>query len=164
MDSFKLDDAVHLQPVVAGAITDTRPGDDGMTDTVVIVKADKACKQVLLNEFADSRLPVVTLDQGGIGVAGMAFAINSKGLMVSVKFDKYYRITRVIKLSFKDCCGGVFLNTQFYSSYLHGLNYKPFNSGGLSQVKARLPQVFMASEGIHSEIWLKYCDRIAADL
>ena len=49
MDSFKLDDAVHLQPVVAGEIGVTRPRDDGMTDTVVIAKADKTCGQVLPN-------------------------------------------------------------------------------------------------------------------
>ena len=106
------------------------------------------------NDFTDSQLLVVILDQGSIGVVGMAFTVNSKGAQwFSVKFDKYHRIIKDIKLSLKYCCGGVFLNTQLFSSYLYGLNYKPFYNGGFSQVGARLLQMCMASEDIYSEIW-----------
>jgi hypothetical protein len=165
IDSFKLDSAVHLQPVAPGEVRVVKPGEEGMTtDTAVIVTADQTCEQVLPNDFANSLLLVVSLDQGSIGAAGMSFAIHQQALMVVARFDKFHRIIRDIKLSLKHCCGGVFLKTQLFSSYLYGLNYKPFNSGGFSQVKARLLQVFLATEDVKSDIWLKYCDKIASDL
>ena len=164
IDSFKLDDSVHLQPVAPGEIRVVRCGGEGMTDIAVIIKADQTFVQVLPDGFADSLLLLVNLDQGSIGAAGMAFGIHHKELMAVVRFDKFHRIIRDVKLSLKHCCGGVFLKTQLFSSYVYGLNYKPFNSGGFSQVKARLLQVFLATEDIRSDIWLKYCDRIALDL
>ena len=165
IDSFKLDGVgVHLQPVAPGEVRVVRPGDEGMTtDAAVIVKAGQTFEQVLPNDFTNSLLLVVNLDQGSIGEAGMAFAIHHKALMVWARFDKFHRIIRDVKLSLKHCCGGVFLKTQLFTSYLYGLNYKPFSSGGFSQVKARLLQVFLATEDIKSAIWLKYCDRIASD-
>ena len=70
---------MQLQPVVAGEIRVAKPGDDGMTDTVVIAKAAQTCEQLLPHDFADSRLLVVTLDQGSIGVDGTVATANSKG-------------------------------------------------------------------------------------
>ena len=163
LDSFKLDSAVHLQEVQPGEVRIVRPGADGMTDVAVIVGADKSFRQVLPDAVVDSLLLVVSLDQGSIGAAGMAFAINKLQLMLSTKFDKFHRIIRDIKLSIKHCSGGVFLKTQLFSAYLFGLNYKPFGAGGFSQLKNRLLVVFLATEDVTSEIWLKYCHRIADD-
>ena len=140
-----------------------RPGDAG-TDTAVIVGADGTSQQVLPDDFQDADLLVVCLDQGSIGAAGMAFAINQLGLTMSCRFDKFHRIIRDIKLSLKHCCDGIFCKAQLYSAYLYGLNYKPFGKGGFAEVKNRLLVVFLATENVHSEIWLKYCHRIASDL
>lgn len=128
LESFKLDSAVHLQPVAAGEIRVVRPGDAG-TDTAVIVGADGTSQQVLPDDFQDADLLVVCLDQGSIGAAGMAFAINQLGLTMSCRFDKFHRIIRDIKLSLKHCCDGIFCKAQLYSAYLYGLNYKPFGKG-----------------------------------
>lgn len=163
LDSFKLDSAVYLDEVQPGEVRIVRRGEDGMTDTALIVKADKSVQRVLPDTVVSSMLLVVGLDQGSIGAAGMAFAINKLKLMLLAKFDKFHRVIRDIKLSLKHCCSGVFLKTQLFSSYIYGLNYKPFGAGGFSQLKNRLLVVFLATEDVHSDIWLKYCHKIASD-
>ena len=82
LDSFKLDSAVHLQPVAAGDVRIVKPGGEGMTDTAVVVIANQSCQQVLSDNFEDASLLVVCLDQGSIGAAGMAFAIRKLCLML----------------------------------------------------------------------------------
>jgi hypothetical protein len=85
LDSFKLDDTVHLQEVQPGEVRIVRPAADGMTDVAVIVGADKSFRQVLPAALVDSKLLVVGLDQGSIGAAGMAFGINKLKLMLEKK-------------------------------------------------------------------------------
>lgn len=93
----------------------------------------------------------------------MAFAINDNDSMMHVKFDKFHRIIRDLKLSYVHCCNGCFQKAQLYSSYLWSLNYKPFGSGGCSSLKNRLLTTFLATESEESEIFLKYAERIAQD-
>ncbi|CAE8673040.1 unnamed protein product, partial [Polarella glacialis] len=161
IDHFVWPDNVHLQPVAPHEVRFVRDGD---VQDVACVQGDEALKQVLPDDFVDVSLLVSFLDQGNIGAAGMAFAINELGMMMSCRFDKFHRLVRDMKLSLSHCCEGVFLKTQFFSSYIYGLNYKPFGTGGFSSLKQRLMQVFLATEDIHSEIWRKYSDRIGLDL
>ena len=72
---------IHLKPVEAGDIRVARPGDEGMTDTTGIVKADRTLLQGLPDDFADADLLAVQLDQSNIGADGMAFTIFLLALM-----------------------------------------------------------------------------------
>ena len=56
------------------------------------------------------------------------------------------------------------MKTQLFSAFIYGLNYRPFGTGGFSQVKRRMANVFMATESSDSTIFMKYCERIALDL
>ena len=60
-----------------------------MTDIAIVGRADQTFQQVLPDDFEDAALLVVCLDQGSIGAAGMAFAINQLGLMLSWWFGKF---------------------------------------------------------------------------
>ena len=53
---------------------------------------------------------VACLDQGAIGNAGMAFAIQNH--MIDVKFEKTHRSIRDYKLATGQCYRSVFLRTQ----------------------------------------------------
>ena len=71
-------------------------------------------------------LLVLGLDQGSVGSAGAAF-LDHIGAMVHTKWDKFHRCIRDIKLGMS--YDNVFLKTQLYTSYLWGINYKPFGTG-----------------------------------
>ena len=107
IDSFKLDESVHLDEVQPGEVRIVRPGNAGMTDVAMVVRSDRSTQQVLPKGFEESLLLVVALDQGAIGVAGMAYGINKMKLMLAVKFDKLHRAIRDVKLSLKHCCSGI---------------------------------------------------------
>ena len=107
LDSFKLDCAVRLQPVAAGEVRIVQTGPDEVTSVAAIVSPNQPLQRVLPEDFQDSALLVVGLDQGSIGAAGMAFAINKLGLSLSCRFDKFHRIVRDIKLALKHACNGV---------------------------------------------------------
>ena len=100
-------------------------------------------------------LLVLSLDQGPIGTAGMAFALQ--GHRIHVKFDKIHRCIRDYKLALGRAMGGVFLKTQLHSSYIFGLNYKPFNTGLFHEQKRRCLKhfsnltIFQAIYGKNSE-------------
>jgi hypothetical protein len=162
IDHFALPDNVHLQPVAPHEVRFVREGD---FQSFACIQGDGgAVRQVLPDDLLDVPLLVTSLDQGSIGAAGMAYAINELGMMMSCRFDKIHRLVRDMKLSLSHCCGGVFLKTQLFSSYLYGVNYKPFGTGGFSALKQRLLQVFLATQDIYSDIWCKYKDRIGLDL
>ena len=121
IDSFKLDESVHLDEVQPGEVRIVRPGNAGMTDVAMVVRSDRSTQQVLPKGFEESLLLVVALDQGAIGVAGIAYGINKMKLMLAVKFDKFHRAIRDVKLSLKHCCSGIFLKTQLYRRMCTGL-------------------------------------------
>lgn len=165
LDSFQLgnDVLVKVVPQDGSSVRIARKGDVGGTDTALIVR-DGVAVNVLPEGLNDVPLLVVGLDQGSIGAAGMAFAINVNDSMMHVKFDKFHRIIRDLKLSYLHCCKSCFQKAQLYSSYLWSLNYKPFGSGGFLTLKNRLLTTFLAVESEQSEIFLKYVERIATDL
>ena len=59
-------------------------------------------------------LLVLSLDQGPVGTAGMAFALQ--GHRIHVRFDKIHRCIRDYKLAIGRAMGGIFLKTQLHSS------------------------------------------------
>ncbi len=89
----------------------------------------------------------------------MAFAINDLGLTMSCRFDKFHRMIRDIKLSLKHCCDGIFCKAQLCRALHIFMASKPFGKGGFAEVKDRLLVVFLATENVDSDIWLKYCHR-----
>ena len=106
-------------------------------------------------------LLVLSLDQGPIGTAGMAFALQ--GHRIHVRFDKIHRCIRDYKLALGRAMGGVFLKTQLHSSYIFGLNYKPFNSGLFHEQKKTMLESFLESNNISSDLWQEFRERIAFD-
>ena len=86
---------------------------------------------------------VLGLDQGSIGLAGMAFAMRDN--MVHVKCDKIHRAIRDFKNSMSRCLKGLFLKAQLHSSYIFALNYKPFGSGGFFSQKREMLEKFIST-------------------
>ena len=106
-------------------------------------------------------LLVLSLDQGPVGTAGMAFALQ--GHRIHVRFDKIHRCIRDYKLAIGRAMGGIFLKTQLHSSYIFGLNYKPFGSGLYSSQKQTMMASFCESQTILSDLWQEFRERIAFD-
>ena len=133
--------------------------------------------EVVLNEMTNVSLPilpqqkfwwrfvpllVLSWDQGPIGTAGMAFALQ--GHRIHVKFDKIHRCIRDYKLALGRAMGGIFLKTQLHSSYIFGLNYKPFGTSLHFNQKRTMLELFLESQTISSPLWLEFRERIAFDL
>ena len=64
--------------------------------------------------------------------------------LVWTNYDKFHRLVRDMKLSFKYAAKGLFLKTQLFTSFIWSLNYKPFNSGAFFTKKQRLLDVFLS--------------------
>ena len=106
---------------------------------------------------------VLGLDQGSIGLAGMAYAMCDN--MVHVKCDKIHRAIRDFKNSMSRCLKGLFLSAQLHSSYIFALNYKPFGSGGFHQQKKDMMEKFVSTTSpANSSLWDAFREKIALDL
>ena len=106
---------------------------------------------------------VLGIDQGSIGLAGMAYAMREN--MVHVKCDKIHRAIRDFKNCLSRCLKGLFLKAQLHSSYIFALNYKPFGSGGFHQHKVDVMEKFVSSTSpANSSLWDAYREKIAFDL
>ena len=163
LDDFQLPPDVFVQAVASPAVRVVRRGPPGGTDEALILGSNGLARRVLPAGLETVPLLVTGLDQGSIGSAGMAYAINELQCCTHAKFDKFHRIIRDIKLSISHCCSGVFQKAMLYSSYLWSLNYKPFGSGGFSSLKNRLLTTFLATETCESLIFQKYSSLIAQD-
>ncbi len=84
--------------------------------------------------------------------------------MLPVSWDKLHRLIRDIKLTLKHACGGIFLKCPLYTSFVWGLNYKPFGTGVFRQEKKAFLDFFLAGETVDSPIFRKYAADIAEDL
>ena len=62
-----------------------------------------------------NNLLVLSLDQGSVGAAGIAFA-ESIGMMSHAKWDKFHRLMRDINLTLSSVSGGVFLKYRIFST------------------------------------------------
>ena len=103
----------------------------------------------------------LSLDQGPIGTAGMAFALQ--GHRIHVRFDQIHRCIRDYKLALGRALGGIFLKTQLHSSYIFGLNYKPFNTGLFHEQKKTMLESFLENQSIDGDLWQEFRERIAFD-
>ena len=138
---------------------------DGENYAYIYSKTDNTKKRVLPEVLPDNvPLCAIGLDQGSIGAAGIAFVLLILRLNIWPKFDKVHRVIRDISLSLKHCWNGIFLLAQLFSAYIFELNYKPFNSGEFFDQKKTLLNAFVSLHTVNSELFQKYCDRIAADL
>ena len=92
-----------------------------------MLKSDSVSVGHLFARMGGTQLPkwekvpilVACLEQGSVGNAGMAFALQH---MVHFKFDKIHRSIRDYKLAIGRECRGQFLRTQLRSSYVFRLN------------------------------------------
>ena len=109
-------------------------------------------------------LLTVGLDQGSIGAAGMAYAINHRGYLVYARFDKLHRVVRDMKLSLTHCLKGVFMKAQLFTAYIWGLNYRPYGTGAFFQTKRMMVNSFIEAVDETGAVFLKYAPRIAKDL
>ena len=159
IDDFSLPDGISLDPVT-----------DNQVRVVVNDVAWKVDREdhtsrtcVWPDALAQTQCKVLTLglDQGSVGTAGVAFASMSLGRLIFARWDKYHRVVRDIKLAIGGPLAGVFLKTQLYTSYLWGLNYKPFGTGAFAIQKQHILNVFLATRTAESPVFLKYVERIA---
>ena len=109
-----------------------------------------------------TRIPILVLglDQGPVGTAGMAYAWKKH--RIHVKFDKIHRCVRDYKLALGRCMGGLFLKAQLHSSYIWGLNYKPFETGQFHDQKKDILD-FLQTESVDGALWQEFRERIAFD-
>ena len=101
------------------------------------------------------------LDHGTIGAAGVAYGMFMMCKLLCPKFDKIDRLIRDLKNAQKHCCKSVFLKTKLWTSYLFGLNNRPFGSGGNATLKRRMLELFQVCESVGSGIFKKYLPRTA---
>jgi len=80
-------------------------------------------------------LLVLTMDQGGIGCAGVYFAMNFLKLMVATRWDKYHRGTNDVKLDVHAHFGWPLPSELCIDYYVYNLNYGPFGKGGFFEEK-----------------------------
>ena len=120
---------------------------------------------MLLRDVERVRTLILGLDQGSIGSAVVAAAAFQQSLrkMVWGKFDKIHRIIRDLKLAEGHCCGKIFEKTKLWSTYIFGLNNRPFGSGSNHTLKSYLMFQFRLRVTVASLIFQRYVHRIAAE-
>jgi hypothetical protein len=168
LTAFCLPEDWQIHPVTGNQVRVLRTGPE--TDTAYLVDSATRERQPVLPDAALAatqgegvNLLVLGLDQGSVGAAGAAF-LDRKGFMVHTKWDKFHRCIRDLKLTLQNSCGGVFLKAQLYTSYLWGVNYKPFGTGLFGTQKTQALNTFVATETADSTIFRKHMDRIARDV
>ena len=111
-DDFFLDSSFHLRQVQANEVRMIVDGRAFLVDREsgrrVPVLPDAA-----LATAQSNNLLVLSLDQGSVGAAGIAFA-ESIGMMIHAKWDKFHRLMRDINLTLSSVSGGVFLKSRIF--------------------------------------------------
>ena len=132
---------------------------------VFVANQDTGSRRAVLPlEVEMVRTLLIGLDEGSIGMAGVAAAAFQQKAAVWARFDKIHRIIRDLKLASAHCCGKVFEKTKLWSSYIYGLNNRPFGSGSNHTLKEGLLKLFADVESPTSENFLKFVTRIGKDL
>jgi len=83
--------------------------------------------------------------------------------LIVFKWEKIHRLIRDIKGPIGKSCGGVFLKSQVYSSYVWNLGQKPFGSGFWGTVLERALDVFAHCNTIDSARFQKYLPQLATE-
>ena len=102
------------------------------------------------------------LDQGAIGTAHMAYADAMQSMMWP-RYCRIHRIIRDIRLALQHVHAGVFLKAQLVTSFIWGLNTKPYGSGLFTDSKERLLNVFLETRSSSHKVFIKYAQLIAQD-
>ena len=171
LEDFMLpNDWKHIRPVETDEVRVVRA--EAMFNRAMLVNTRTRRTQPILPDdvFASAEAPlaatqginllVMSLDQGSIGAAGYAYSDSIRSL-VHTKWDKYHRIIRDINLAVEHSAHGLFLKTRLFSSYLWGINQKPFGTGLFQSEKKHVLNVFLATCSIDTPVWRKYVARIA---
>ena len=113
-----------------------------LQDGRVMVKhhdEDNWCQQDLT---LASEIPVLSLmmEQGPTNTAAIAW-LYDQGFMIHAQFDKYHRLARDLTNS----KNARLTQSQMKSSYIFGVNYKPFGQGSFFDEKRSILSSFMAS-------------------
>lgn len=89
-----------------------------------------------------SEIPVLSLmmDQGPTNTAAIAW-LYDQGFLIHAQFDKYHRLARDLTNS----KNARLTQSQMKSSYIFGVNYKPFGQGSFFDEKRSILSSFMAS-------------------
>ena len=82
----------------------------------------------------------------------MAYALKKH--RIHVKFDKIHRCIRDYTLALGRCMGGLFLKAQLHSSYIWGLNYRPFGTGQFHDQKKDIWRDFFKQKA-----WRVHCGK-----
>ncbi len=168
ISSFRLPEGVHAHPVrehevrVVGPAASRAGADPAAARAVIVNTQTGTMTQALPDDLEEVSLLVLGLDQGSIGSAGIAYA-NHLCAMIHCKFDKLHRVIRDVKLALQHACGGLFLKTQLYSTYVWSVNYKPYGTGAFGTQKTWLLNTFLATHDCESELFEKYACKIAED-
>ena len=118
---------------------------DGMTLYYIEKKGSRQYRKCALPTSVQSvRSLLLCLDEGSVGTAGVAAAAFHLKKTIWVNPDKIHRVIRDLKLAEGHCCNKLFEKTKLWSSYMFGLNNRPFGSGAnasLNNVVVRFPGV-----------------------
>ena len=103
---------------------------------------------------------VAALDHGSVGAAGSSFVDNSDivDFLHFTVYDKYHYIVRNNKNGVNR--SGRYKEVVVQSSYVWGLNYKPYGSGEWQKVKLELLDAFLKNHDGDSEIVKKFAPDI----
>ena len=117
-------------------------------------------------DTASIELPllVLTMDQGGIGSAGVFYAMGHLRLMVGTRWDKYHRGVNDVKLACQHTSGGLFRRVILLMTYLFNLNYGPFGKGAFFEDKKAMLAHFLQTQSPTSPGFRKYAPHYAAAL
>ena len=160
IEAFQLPASANIRPVSQGEARATES--DASGDHVFIKNRETgAKKRVLPVGLVNVMLLLLQLDQGGPGMAGVAFLEYFLGWMVTGKFDKIHRCIRDLKLAAQAV--PIFVKTKLWSAYLYTVNKRPYGSGAHGTAKTRHVEVFMATVTIHSPIFIKYLPRLSRE-
>ena len=138
LDDFRLPGDWSVRPVRENEVRVVREGasfnrallfDKATRQTrPVVPRAALESPSAVLAATQDINLLALGLDQGSICAAGYAFS-DAEGALIHCKWDKFHRIIRDINLNVEHECHGLFLKTRLFTSYLWGINQKPFGTG-----------------------------------
>ena len=153
--------AANLQPVAEDERRVVRD-EAGLVTAYIVNRARATSKRVLPVALDNVPVLILMLDQGSIGSAGAGFSEWMQKLIV-FKWEKIHRLIRDIKGPIGKSCGGVFLKSQVYSSYVWNLGQKPFGSGFWGTVLERALDVFAHCNTIDSPRFQKYLPQLATE-
>ena len=172
IDDFTVPAEYRIDAVEAGEVRVLAPAQDHGPDSrnyAVRVRPEEGTVHRVLPDSAfvpsqSYKLLVVSLDQGGVGAAGVVFAQEQMRMMIFAHWDKFHRVIRDINLALGRCANGLFLKTRIFSAHLWSLNYKPWGTGLFGTQKRQLLNSFMATQSPASPVFRRYAPRIAEAL